>query len=273
MRVGIIVRAACLIFPVSFSPVTALAQHTSLAACAAQAGGESAISEIVDAQTLHLADGRFVRLANLYLPPAASGARAFDATAQAVRLLKGLALGRKVIVRYGGRERDRYGVYLAHVILADEDIWLQSRLIQSGLALYASTLDNRACAQELLGAEDIAAKAKMGLWNSGFFHIADAADAKLLRDAIGTFRIVRGKVASVSERGSGAYLDFGPNWRRDFSVRLTPNAIKLMKISGRKAADYSGRSVRVRGWLRWSRGPLIEADHPEQIEIEDGSLK
>jgi endonuclease YncB( thermonuclease family) len=269
MRIRLIL-AACALILARAPGFEAAAQQAAPAACAGEAGGESAIAEIADAQTLRLADGRFVRLANLYLPPPASGEYAFNATADAIRLLKALALGRKAALRYGGRRENRYGIHLAQVALPSEGFWLQERLIRSGLALYTSTLDNRACAEELLAAEAMARRDKVGLWRSGFFHVASATDIRLLREAVGSFQLVEGKAVSVSERGSGAYLNFASDWRRGFSVRLTPGAVRLLKSSGRKAADFRGKSLRVRGWLRWSRTPLIEADHPEQIEVLSG---
>jgi hypothetical protein len=34
--------------------------------------------------------------------------------------------------------------------------------------------------------------------------------------------------------------------------------------------SLAGRLLRVRGWLREWNGPMIEATHPEQIELLDG---
>jgi len=31
--------------------------------------------------------------------------------------------------------------------------------------------------------------------------------------------------------------------------------------------SYQGKTIRVRGWIKKFNGPLIEASHPEQIEI------
>jgi micrococcal nuclease len=34
----------------------------------------------------------------------------------------------------------------------------------------------------------------------------------------------------------------------------------------------AGKRLRVRGWVMWRNGPMIEATHPEQIELlADGS--
>ena len=66
-------------------------------------------------QTLHLADGRFVRLAEIMVPPpAATGLRSIRGGSA---YLRQAALGRKVEVKFGGQQRDRYGIYTGHIFV------------------------------------------------------------------------------------------------------------------------------------------------------------
>ena len=52
-----------------------------------------------------------------------------------MRYLKETALGRKVEVKFGGTQRDRYGVVLGHVFVSGSTpIWLQDGLVASGFA-------------------------------------------------------------------------------------------------------------------------------------------
>jgi hypothetical protein len=44
---------------------------------------------------------------------------------------------------------------------------------------------------------------------------------------------------------------------------------KLFRGAGVDPAGLDGRRIRVRGWLRSRNGPMIEATHPEQIELLD----
>jgi len=37
--------------------------------------------------------------------------------------------------------------------------------------------------------------------------------------------------------------------------------------AGIDPTSWKGRRVRVRGWLRKYNGPMIDASHPEQIEV------
>ncbi len=63
------------------------------------------------------------------------------------------------------------------------------------------------------------------------------------------------------------YLNFGADWRSDFTVSLAPKVRKLFEAEGIDPLSSRGKLVRVRGWLKSYNGPLIEATHPEQIEV------
>jgi hypothetical protein len=65
------------------------------------------------------------------------------------------------------------------------------------------------------------------------------------------------------------YLNFGPDWRTDFTLAVPREAKALFKRSALDPAALAGRMIRVRGWIRVQNGPLIEAATPEQIELLD----
>jgi len=63
------------------------------------------------------------------------------------------------------------------------------------------------------------------------------------------------------------YLNFGQDWRTDVTVSVRSAALRTFPPEAREAVHWQGRSVRVRGWVQRYNGPLIEADHPEAIEL------
>lgn len=65
------------------------------------------------------------------------------------------------------------------------------------------------------------------------------------------------------------YLNFGADWRTDFTITIAARDLKLFEQAGLDLFALEGRTVRVRGWLDSYNGPAIEADHPEQIEVLD----
>ena len=63
------------------------------------------------------------------------------------------------------------------------------------------------------------------------------------------------------------YLNFGNDWKTDFTVTLGPMARRLFKKAGIEPLSLEGKRIRARGWLKKRNGPMIEASHPEQIEV------
>ncbi len=73
-------------------------------------------------------------------------------------------------------------------------------------------------------------------------------------------------VAAAVVRGR-VYLNFGPDWRTDFTIAIAPRDRRRFTRAGLLPGDWDGRRLRVRGWLKRYNGPMIEATHPEQIEL------
>jgi hypothetical protein len=67
-------------------------------------------------------------------------------------------------------------------------------------------------------------------------------------------------------------VDFGPRWTRDFSDIILRRHQRLFTGAGLEPKRLERRRIRGRGWLEQRRGPTIEADAPEQIEIVDDAM-
>ncbi len=239
-------------------------QRTHLS-CQLQSAGESTVTAIAGPQTLHLADGRFVRLAEIMVPSAEG--QSFDPSVKAVAYLKTAALGRKVEVKFGGAQRDRYGVYIAHVFVAAEaPLWLQEALIREGYAEALPQPDNNACARRLMAVEADARDYKRGLWGIAYFKVLQATDPRLLLNLVQTYQMVEGKVDHVSESGSRLTLHFSPEGRYGFAAVVEP-AAKRRLMGAESSEKWRGLLLRVRGWLDRKRGPAISVTTPEQIEF------
>lgn len=241
--------------------------------CPLQPGGESTVLGIAAPQTLRLADGRFVRLAEVLVPSQLSPPTGFDPSAAATSYLRHAALGRRVEVKFGGTQRDRYGVYLGHVFVADEPrIWLQEGLVSSGFAQAYPQIDNRACARPLIEAEGKARSGKLGYWGLSLLKVLPAQDARAILNLTQTYQIVEGRVQSVTETGSRTTLNFGTDSHKSFTAVLEP-AVKRKFGQSQDAPSWQGATLRVRGWVERKRGPSISVMEPEQIEFlaEDAS--
>ena len=106
--------------------------------------------------------------------------------------------------------------------------------------------------------------ARRGIWAHPFYAVRTAAEAAR---HIGGFELVEGRVREVAIVRGRAYLNFGADWREDFTVTLAPAERRRFEAEGFAPELYRWRLVRVRGWLKSYNGPMIEATHPEQIEV------
>jgi hypothetical protein len=47
---------------------------------------------------------------------------------------------------------------------------------------------------------------------------------------------------------------------------IRAEGLRVFRSDGIDIAAYEGRRIRVRGWVEYWNGPMIEVTHPEQIE-------
>jgi hypothetical protein len=71
----------------------------------------------------------------------------------------------------------------------------------------------------------------------------------------------------VGEGGGRIYLNFAKDWRSDFTISVARKDMSAFTTAGIDLKGLAGKRLRVRGWVEWRNGPLIEASHPEQIEV------
>jgi endonuclease YncB( thermonuclease family) len=229
-------------------------------------GETGRVVEIVDGDTLVLAEGRQVRLVGIQAPKLPFGRPDFKAwpLAEAAKAaLSELTLGQGVTLAYGGRRIDRHGRALAHVF-DTAGTWVQGEILSRGLARVYSFADNRALIPEMLARERAARAARRGIWAWRFYAVREP---ERLDRHLGGFELVEGRVLKVAVVRKRVYLNFGADWRSDFTVTIAPRTRRLFEAQGIDPHAYEGRILRVRGWLKSYNGPMIEASHPEQIEV------
>jgi endonuclease YncB( thermonuclease family) len=242
------------------------------ASCQLSPPEHGTIAQVKDAETLELTDGTMVRLIGAKTPQAPLGWRGADPwpfVQEAKDTVTSLAMGADVELRFGGNQTDRHGYKLAQVFVVKGGTpqWLQQELVKAGLALVYSFPDNRACAAELLTLEAEARAAKRGIWNSWAYRVLDASDAERIARLSHSYQLVEGVVAEIGEVRGRLYLNFTQDWRTDFTIAVEPKDVASFTAAGLDLKSLKGKRVRVRGWLEWRNGPMIVADHPEQIEL------
>ncbi|MEC9347948.1 MAG: thermonuclease family protein [Pseudomonadota bacterium] len=232
------------------------------------AGESGTVIEVVDGDTVILSTGTEVRMVGIQAPKLPLGRRGFEPwplSEEARATLQALVRGRTFTVHFGGQRTDRHGRALAH-LLAQDGTWLQGEMLRLGMARVYSFDDNRALVAEMLELERSARAGRFGIWSHPFYRILGPDDAGT---RIGTFQVVEGTIVDAALLRGTVYLNFGADWRTDFTVSIGRRAMAPFRAAGLEPETWNGRQVRVRGWLDQRNGPMIEVTHPEQIELLD----
>lgn len=156
----------------------------------------------------------------------------------------------------------RWGARRAHAFAGDVSV--QQALVAEGAARVAPASDAAAFIRRLLTLEGQARLSRSGLWSPGLFRVFDAADAA---PAIGDFNLIEGRVHSVGQGGGRVYLNFGADYRTDFTAGAVAPLHKRWARDGLDLLALAGTRVRVRGYVDSINGPSIDLAHPLQIEM------
>ena len=262
MRRSLLLLIACVVFS---APGVRAAPPSGLVA-----GEQAKVADVIDGDTVVLdrrVDGAIeVRLVGLQapkLPLGRAGFRAWPLADEAKAAVQSLVQGRAVTLYYGGARMDRHGRRLAYLV-RDDGLWLQGAMLERGMARVYSFADNRGAVAEMLALEAAARMARRGIWAQPFYAVLTPEQAN---DRIDTFQIIEGTVVTAARTGGRTYLNFGADWRTDFTVTLDATADRLFRRAGLDVLTLKGSQLRVRGWLGRYNGPTIEATHPEQLEV------
>jgi micrococcal nuclease len=229
-------------------------------------GGEARVVSVVDGDTVVLSDQRQVRLVGIQAPKLPLGrdhVQKQPYADAAKSALEKLLLNKLVTLSYGGRRVDRHGRALAHLHLKD-GTWIQGYLLERGLARVYSFRDNRALVMAMLALEADARDHQDGLWSHRYYQVLSARQS---HNKVDTFQLVKARIRQAVRIKGRVYLNFGADWRKDFTVTISPKNARLFGKAGLRPETWSDREILVRGWINWRNGPIIEVTHPEQIEV------
>ncbi len=162
--------------------------------------------------------------------------------------------------------KNRQGLQRTHVIREEGNVWVQDFLISNGLSWAFSTIDSQKSMPTLKKLEYVARKNDMGFWGAHLYRVKNPREIK---DYINSYQIVEGYVLNVTKRRKSIYINFGNNWRTDFTIVFRKDSQKpfIKKYKKFDLANLKNLRVKIRGWIEESNGPMIELTHPEQMDI------
>lgn len=242
-----IIFAVCLAAPILPGMLPVWAQE----ACGGDTIGEVTVASVADGRTFVTTDGREVRLAGIETPGPKTA-------------LEALIAGKTLTLKKAGAGEDRYGRIVAYASAGAGSI--QQQLLEAGTAYAATRTGPSACTAALFAAEQAAREARRGLWADPELGPKSAANREEISRLQGRFAVIEGRVVSVRESGGAIYLNFGTYYTRDFSVTLLKRNVARLRFAPK---DLEGKRIRVRGIVEMRRGPFIEVERPEQIELAE----
>lgn len=145
---------------------------------------------------------------------------------------------------------DRYGRLL---IRSDAE----TAMLHDGVGFAFS---NKPISREMLTAEATAHQAKRGIWASTALCVTPENAAEHLQQ----FVIVEGIITHLYKGRSGTYLNFGADWKTDFSIGIAKRYQRSFPLLD---TLKEGSHVRVRGVVIEENGPMIQITRPEQLEL------
>jgi micrococcal nuclease len=226
------------------------------------------VAAISRAAVLSLDDGTELKLMGVLLPgandlptPPADWPQQNDALAALDHVLR----TRTAKIAATGAFTDRWNRRVAHAF-AEDGSWVQAAIVDAGHARVQALPGETACIRELLTREAVARAKRIGMWASPAYEIRQARATRTLERLTGTFQIVEGWVANVGMSRTEVFLNFGRDWRWDFTA-----GIELRRSPDREAAvarlrGLRGKLVRVRGYIERRNGPFVTLAAPEVIE-------
>ena len=227
-------------------------------------GEQGRVAAILSADTIDLEDGLRVRLAGIQGPaPARDGRPAWPLSVEAAVATGSLCLGQPVSLFYAVDRRDRWQRALAHLTLED-GTWVQGHLLQRGFARVYTWPRTATGARTMLDLERTARANRRGIWADRFYRIRNPGETW---GDLDSWQIVEGRVVDAAVVRGTAYLNFGQDWRNDFTFRIESDARRAFKSAGVDLRDLTGRRVRGRGWVYPTNGPMIDLTHPAQLEV------
>jgi len=225
------------------------------------------VTEVIDGDTIRLSNGKLLRYIGLDTPEVRiknNGEFKYDPqpySLEASEYNRKLVEGKFIRVEFDVDKKDKYGRLLGYCFA--DDIFVNAKLIEEGYAVLYTRVPNVKYSKEFIEAQKRARRNQKGLWSN--FKAVLASQAHLY---INQIKAVKGEVISTYESDRCVYLNFGKDWKKDFTVVIFKDGLRLFKQKGINPVEfYKNRIVEVTGRIKEYNGPEIIINSPSQIKI------
>ena len=225
------------------------------------------VSEVIDGDTIRLSNGRLLRYIGIDTPEVHSkknGKFVYEPqpfAEEAKEYNRKLVEGKTVRLEFDVEKEDKYERLLAYCFIGD--IFVNAKLIEEGYAVLYTYPPNVKYAEKFRDLQTKARNNKQGLWGS-----YETINPEQAFNSIGQIRTVRGKVLSTYQSAKCVFLNFGQDYKSDFTVVIFNNSFSAFREQGVDPVSfYRDKTVEVSGRIREYNGPEIIVRHPSQIEL------
>lgn len=224
------------------------------------------VTQIIDPIRVEIDHKKIVQLSNIDIP---------DLTPYAYGEFSGLAktyleqtLLQKQVRIYQTKNKkkgrtNRMGHMMAHLVIKNNEQWVQGALLTQGLARIHPAKDHIEMVSHMQALETQARIKKTGLWAKEDYQVYNALHVP---ETLSGWAIIEGTVLKVATVKNKVYLNFGADWRTDFTIVIPSTVRRALAKNQIDPLAFSGKSVRIRGWVEHYNGPSVELLSPVWLE-------
>jgi micrococcal nuclease len=225
--------------------------------------GPVKVRRVIDGDTMEISGGDRVRLLGIDAPE-----RGEVFSDQATGRLEEL-MAKGTVTLDVCKDKDIYGRSLATVRV--DNINVNTMLLKEGLALPMLIPPcGRPAAADVLEAAAQGALSGKGIYSLKGYGMISHLDAG---EYIGELAVVKGKILNLHKGRKTLHLNFGPDWKTDFTAVLFRDGQQRYSDLGIDPAALVGSEVLVIGKVKRYNGPEIIVHGPDQILPLSGMQK
>ena len=227
------------------------------------------VSKVIDGDTVRLSNGKLLRYIGMDTPEVRlyrKGEWIYNPQPFALaakKLNRKLVENKFVKVEFDVDKFGSYGRMLGYLFVGNT--FVNAKLVEQGLAVLYTRPPDVKYTDLFIRMQKEARENRRGLWGKLSIITSDEAG-----NFINQIRVVKGRVLNTYQSKKVIYLNFGQNYKTDFTVIIFNDCWKLFEDKGiNPVVFYRGKTIEVWGRIREYHGPEIIAGSPSQIKIID----
>lgn len=242
---------------------------SSVGGCSSSPEEGLRVKRIIDGDTIELENGEVVRYIGIDTPETRRREGQewiYDPqpfAEESAQFNRELVEGKRIRLEYDVVRRDRFNRILAYVYVGD--LFVNAEMLKQGYAMLYTRPPNVKYIDLLVRLQRQARESNRGLWAGAQADIIPHYEAA---NYIGEIKTIEGKVLSTYESEKVIFLNFGQDYKTDFTMVIFKSNLSLFTSQGISPVDYyKDKRVKVWGLIKEYNGPEIIVNHPSQIEV------